>query len=126
MAGLLIKELLVRGDVRRCMIVAPGSLVEQWLDELGEKFQLPFEIMTNDKSKSARSGNWFQENPLAMCRLDKLSRNESVQEKLAATDWDLVIVDEAHKMSASYFGGEKKETKRYGFNCGRAARKNSC
>ena len=113
MAGLLIKELLVRGDVRRCMIVAPGSLVEQWQDELSEKFQLPFEIMTNDKFESARSGNWFQENPLAICRLDKLSRNESVQEKLGATDWDLIVVDEAHKMSASYFSGEKKETKRY-------------
>ena len=101
MAGLLIKELLVRGDVRRCMIVAPGSLVEQWQDELSEKFQLPFEIMTNDKFESARTGNWFQENPLAICRLDKLSRNEDVQEKLGATDWDLVVVDEAHKMSAS-------------------------
>lgn len=113
MAGLLIKELIVRGDLKRCMIVAPGNLVEQWQDELSEKFQLPFEIMTNDKFESAYSGNWFLENDLIICRLDKLSRNESVQDKLHVTDWDLVVVDEAHKMSASLFGNEVKETKRH-------------
>jgi SNF2 family DNA or RNA helicase len=57
MAGLLIKELLVRGDLRRCLIVCPGSLAEQWQDELDAKFQLPFEILTNDKIESARTGN---------------------------------------------------------------------
>lgn len=113
MAGLLIKELVIRGDLNRCMIVAPGNLVEQWQDELSEKFQLPFEIMTNDKFESAYSGNWFLENDLIICRLDKLSRNENVQDKLQVTDWDLVVVDEAHKMSASLFGNEVKETKRH-------------
>src|SRR5690606_9050597 len=106
MAGLLIKELIIRGDLKRCMIVAPGSLVEQWQDEMGEKFQVPFEVMTNDKFESARTGNWFNEHDLVVCRLDKLSRNANVQEKLsAAEDFDLIIVDEAHKMSASMFGG---------------------
>ena len=113
MAGLLIKELLVRGDLRRCMIIAPGSLVDQWQDELSSKFHLPFQILTNDALEAAQTGNWFQENPLAICRLDKLSRNEDVQAKLGTTDWDLIVVDEAHKMSASFFSGEVKETKRY-------------
>ena len=113
MAGLLIKELLLRGDLRRCMIVCPGGLVEQWQQELDEKFHLPFEILTNDKLESARTGNWFQENDLIICRLDKLSRNEDVQAKLESTDWDLIVVDEAHKMSASYYGSEAKYTKRY-------------
>ncbi|HZV06926.1 MAG TPA: helicase-related protein [Gemmataceae bacterium] len=113
MAGLLIKELLIRGDLHRCMIVCPGNLAEQWQDELYQRFQLPFEILTNDKLESARTGNWFAENPLAICRLDKLSRNEDVQAKLANTDWDLVVCDEAHKMSATFFGSEVKYTKRY-------------
>ncbi len=113
MAGLLIKELMIRGDLKRCLIVCPGALVEQWQDELHRRFHLPFDIMTNDKLESARTGNWFVENPLAICRLDKLSRNEDLQAKLEQTDWDLVVVDEAHKMSASFFGGEVKETKRY-------------
>ena len=113
MAGLLIKELAMRGDLQRCMVVCPGMLVEQWQDELWSKFHLPFEILTNDKLEAARTGNWFQENPLAICRLDKLSRNEDVQVKLDQTEWDLIIVDEAHKMSAHFFSGELKPTKRY-------------
>ncbi len=113
MTGLLIKELIARGDLQRCLIVCPGNLVEQWQDELYRRFHLPFEIMTNDKYEAARTGNWFSENPLAICRLDKLSRNEDVQEKLRTTDWDLVVCDEAHKMSASFWGGEIRRTKRY-------------
>ena len=115
MAGLLIKELIVRGDLQRCLIVCPGSLAEQWQDELFRRFQLPFEILTNDKLEAARTGNWFLENNLIIARLDKLSRNEDVQLKLKAPDcrWDLVVCDEAHKLSATFFGGEVKYTKRY-------------
>src|SRR5262249_30800103 len=98
MTGLLVKELRARGDLQKCLIVCPGNLAEQWQDELDRRFHLPFEIMTNDKLESARSGNWFAENPLAVCRLDKLSRDADVQEKLKQTDWDLVVCDEAHKM----------------------------
>src|SRR5215210_1668969 len=114
MAGLLIKELIARGDLRRCLIVCPGSLVEQWQDELYKRFHLPFEILTNDKLEAARTGNWFLENDLAIARLDKLSRNEDVQQKLAALDggYDLIVCDEAHKLSATFFGGEVKYTKR--------------
>ena len=113
MAGLLIRELYIRGDVKRCLIVSPGNLVEQWQDELTQKFHLHFDILTNDKVETAASGNWFSETPLAICRLDKLSRDEDLQNKLSLTDWDLIVCDEAHKMSASYFGGEVKYTKRY-------------
>src|SRR2546430_7713528 len=76
--------------------------------------------MTNDALEAARTGNWFYENPLAICRLDKLSRNEDVQQKLAQTDWDLIVCDEAHKMSATYFGSEIKHTKRYRLRLHRA------
>src|SRR5215468_6393167 len=115
MAGLLMKELIARGDLHRCLVVCPGSLAEQWQDELYRRFHLPFEILTNDKLEAARTGNWFLETNLAIARLDKLSRNEDVQAKLAAPDcrWDLIVCDEAHKMSATFFGSEVKYTKRY-------------
>ena len=115
MAGLLIKELIARGDLQRCLVVCPGSLAEQWQDELYRRFQLPFDILTNDKLEAARTGNWFLETNLVIARLDKLSRNEDVQQKLQVPDcrWDLVVCDEAHKMSATFFGGEVKYTKRY-------------
>ena len=115
MAGLLIKELIARGDLQRCLVVCPGSLAEQWQDELYRRFHLPFEILTNDKLEAARTGNWFLEANLVIARLDKLSRDDNVQQKLQAPDgrWDLVVCDEAHKMSATFFGGEVKYTKRY-------------
>ena len=115
MAGLLIKELIACGDLQRCLVVCPGGLAEQWQDELYRRFQLPFEILTNDKLEAARTGNWFLETNLVIARLDKLSRNEDVQQKLQAPDcrWDLIVCDEAHKMSATFFGGEVKYTKRY-------------
>lgn len=115
MAGLLMKELLARGDLQRCLVVCPGSLAEQWQDELYLRFHLPFEILTNDKLEAARTGNWFLETNLVIARLDKLSRDEDVQQKLQAPDcrWDLIVCDEAHKMSATFFGGEVKYTKRY-------------
>jgi SNF2 family DNA or RNA helicase len=115
MAGLLIKELIARGDLQRCLVVCPGNLAEQWQDELYRRFQLHFEILTNDKLEAARTGNWFLENNLVIARLDKLSRDENVQQKLKAPDcfWDLIVCDEAHKFSATFFGGEIKYTKRY-------------
>ncbi len=113
MTGLFLKELIARGDLQRCLIVCPGNLVEQWQDELDRKFHLPFEIMTNDALEAARTGNWFNEVSLAICRLDKLSRDEDAQAKLQQTDWDLIVCDESHKLSATYFGNEVKYTKRY-------------
>ena len=113
MAGLFIKELLIRGDVQRCLIVSPGALVEQWQTELDTRFHLSFDILTADQLEGARSGNWFLEHPLAIARLDKLSRDEAVQALLQQTEWDLVIFDEAHKLAASFFGGEVRYTRRY-------------
>ncbi len=61
MAGLLIRELLMRGDLQRCLIVCPGSLAVQWQDELDSKFHLSFDILSNDRIETARGGNVFSE-----------------------------------------------------------------
>lgn len=114
MSGLLIKELIARSDLERCLVVAPGSLVEQWQDELGEKFGLEFDILSRDMIESSRSGNPFNDCNRMIARLDVLARNEELQEKLLkSTEWDLIIADEAHRMSATFFGSEAKYTKRY-------------
>jgi superfamily II DNA or RNA helicase len=114
MAGLLIKELLIRGELERCLIVAPGSLSEQWQDELKEKFELQFELLTRDLINATGLGNPFAEKSLLIARMDMLSRDQELQTRLEqAPEWDLVVCDESHRMSAHYFGGELKTTKRY-------------
>ncbi len=113
MAGLFIKELILRGDLKRCMIVAPGSLVGQWHDELWEKFSLEFHILTNGDIAAAREGDPFRTHPYLICRLDQLSRSDDLQQVLSGNDYDLIVVDEAHRMSAHRFGNEIKKTRRY-------------
>jgi len=113
MAGLLIKELRIRGDVQRCLIVCPGNLVEQWQDELHRRFGLNFELLTRERAEASPTSNIFLDAPLLIARLDQLARNEDLQDRLSQSEWDLVISDEAHKMSASFFGGEVNYTKRH-------------
>ena len=113
MAGLLMKELLLRGDLKRCLVVCPGSLAEQWQQELDEKMKLPFDILTRDVAEASRTGNPFDERDFVIARLDQLSRDEELQRKLQlAREWDLIVIDEAHKLSAQVFPEEVKKTKR--------------
>jgi len=113
MAGLYIKELMLRGDLERCLVVAPGGLVEQWQDELREKFGLNFELLTRQLADAQPDGGVFTRYPLLIARMDQLSRADDLKDQLDRCDWDLVVVDEAHRMSAHYFGNELKKTKRY-------------
>ena len=125
MAGLLIKELLIRGSLERCLVIAPGGLVEQWQDELSEKFDLHFQIVSREQIETSVTGNPFAEHSRLIARLDMLARNDELKAKLeAAPEWDLVVCDEAHRMSASFFGREVKYTKRFqlGALAGRRAR----
>ena len=112
MAGLLMKELLLRGDAQNIIVVAPGGLVDQWGDEMRDKFGLQFDQLT--KELIDQGGNPFARGGLWLARLDVLARNnEGILDKACEIDWDLVIFDEAHKMSASVFGSEIKKTRRY-------------
>ena len=113
MAGLYIKELMLRGDLARCLIVAPGSLVEQWQEELLDKFGLRFELLTRSLVDATLDENVFDRHSLLLARMDQLSRSEELQWLLEQSDYDLVVVDEAHRMSAHYYGAELKATKRY-------------
>ncbi|GAA0966610.1 helicase-related protein [Actinocorallia libanotica] len=113
MAGLYIKELVLRDDVKRCLIVAPGGLVEQWQDELFFKFGLRFELLTTQLADTAFHRDVFDDSPLLIARMDQLSRNADLQARLQETAWDLVVVDEAHRMGARYFGGKLEKTRRF-------------
>ena len=115
MAGLYIQELIMRADARRILIVAPGSLVDQWRDEMLEKFGLVFSVFSREMEASSPSGNPFEHHEHIIARLDQMSRNEELQEKLCSDNWDLVVFDEAHKLSAHYFGSKLHKTGRFRF-----------
>lgn len=115
MAGLYIRELLMRADARRILIVAPGSLVEQWRDELFEKFGLEFRIFSRELEAASSSGNPYEDHDHLIVRLDQVSRNEEAQEKICLAAWDLVVFDEAHKLSAHFYGQKIERTRRFSF-----------
>jgi superfamily II DNA or RNA helicase len=115
MAGLYIRELIMRADARRIVVVAPGSLVEQWRDELFEKFGLEFRIYSPLLEQASPSGNPLEDHNQLIVRLDQFSRNQELQQKLCQAGWDLVIFDEAHKLAAHYFGSKLEKTGRFLF-----------
>ena len=90
MAGLLIKELLLRADIERCLIVVPAALDVQWQDELRDKFGLHFALIGRDQVQGAL-GNAFEEQDLIIGRIDLLKQDEYV-DRLQDTHWDLVVV----------------------------------
>jgi superfamily II DNA or RNA helicase len=113
MAGLYIRELIMRADARRILIVAPGSLVEQWREEMFEKFGLEFRVFTKDLEAATPSGNPFEDIDHLIVRLDQMARNEDLQDKLCAAGWDLIVFDEAHKLAAHFYGNKLEKTGRF-------------
>ena len=115
MAGLYIRELIMRADSHRILIVAPGSLVEQWRDELFEKFGLEFHIYSSVLEQTSPSGNPFDDYP----RADRSSRSALPQRgtpgQALRAGWDLAVFDEAHKLAAHYFGSKLEKTGRFRF-----------
>lgn len=110
MAGLLIRELMIRGDVRRCLICAPGKLTGQWKDELWDKFRLEFDVV--DGSAGRNGNNPFKSQDQLIVSVDRAKRIERM-EQLRKSTWDLVICDEAHQLSAHLVGGKVDRTQRY-------------
>ncbi|MEB3886133.1 helicase-related protein [Lyngbya sp. CCY1209] len=106
MAGLLLKELKIRGLVARTLIVAPANLTFQWQRELKEKFREDFEVVRGDTLRANYGSNPWQEKNQVVTSVAWVSRIQDAKDSLLRSEWDLVIVDEAHKMSA--YSSDKK------------------
>lgn len=100
MAGLLIKELKIRGLIKRTLIVTPANLSFQWQRELKDKFREPFEIIRGEVLRANYGSNPWQEKNQVITSMSWISRIEDAKESLLRSSWDLIVVDEAHKMSA--------------------------
>jgi len=106
MAGLLLKELKIRGLVKRALIVAPANLCFQWQREMKDKFHESFDIMRGEILRVAYGSNPWQEKNQVVTSVSWISRIDDARESLLRSRWDLIIVDEAHKMSA--YSADKK------------------
>jgi superfamily II DNA or RNA helicase len=100
MAGLLLKELKARGLVKRVLIVTPASLTFQWQREMNDKFRERFEVIRGDILRANYGQNPWQERDQVVTSVSWVSIVEDARESLLRSRWDLIIVDEAHKMSA--------------------------
>ncbi len=101
MAGLLLKELKIRGLVKRTLIVTPANLSFQWQREMKDKFRENFEVIRSDVLRANYGSNPWQEKNQVITSVSWVSRIEDAKESLLRSHWDLIIVDEAHKMSAA-------------------------
>jgi superfamily II DNA or RNA helicase len=106
MAGLLIKELKVRGLVKRILIVTPANLTFQWQRELKDKFREKFDVVRGDVLRANYGSNPWQEKDQVITSVSWVSTIDDAKDSLLRSQWDLIIVDEAHKMSA--YSREKK------------------
>jgi len=111
MTGLLLKELIMRGLIERVLIVTPGGLTKQWQeDELGVKFNLPFTLV--NRALFSSDPNIFHTAPRIVTSIDFISR-EDVLNVAGNSHWDLIVIDESHKLSAYEYGSKVYRSLRY-------------
>src|SRR5579883_2074033 len=112
MAGLLVKELKLRGSLERVLILCPAPLTLQWQDELRSKFDETFEVVNANLGRNQLAGNAWDRFPLVIASLD-FAKQDHVWQDILRVHWDMVIIDEAHKCSARSYGDKVNKTRRY-------------
>jgi superfamily II DNA or RNA helicase len=112
MAGLVLKELKLRGIVKKALIVVPGHLKDQWRRELKEKFDETFVVLDRGTFNSHYGENPWEKYDQVITSID-FAKQDEILTSLSSVFWDLVIVDEAHKMAAYRYGDKTQKTQRY-------------
>jgi len=113
MAGLVIKELKFRGLIERTLIVTPANLTPQWRRELHDKFGETFTVINRATVSASYGRNVWEDSPQCIASIDFVARQEDILNMMRDVHWDLVVVDEAHKMAAYRYGRKINKTKRY-------------
>ena len=112
MAGLVIKEMKLRRIAKRILIMTPGHLKDQWRRELKEKFDEKFVVLDRHTFNAHYGENPWEKNEQIIASID-FAKQEEILPTLSSVHWDLVIVDEAHKMSAFKYNEKISKTQRY-------------
>ncbi len=111
MTGLLLKELMMRELIRRILIITPGGLTKQWQeDEMAIKFNFDFKIV--NRAVLNAEPNVFNSSDTVITSIDFISREDVINAASGST-WDLIVFDEAHKLSAYDYGNRIYKSKRY-------------
>lgn len=113
MAGLTIKELKFRGLVERILIITPANLTDQWRRELHDKFGETFMVVNRGTVSASYGRNVWEDSPQCITSVDFVARQDDILNMIRDVHWDLVIVDEAHKMAAYRYGNKVNKTQRY-------------
>ena len=109
MSGMLIKELKARESIERILVLVPPLVLRQWQEEMDQKFQESFKIINRAVLNEYGSKNPFIENDCCLTSIYWSTRDE-IKELILEAKFDLIIVDEAHKMAAYSYGKIKKKT----------------
>lgn len=112
MAGLIIKEMKLRHLVKRILVVAPGHLKDQWRRELKDKFEEAFVVADRGTFDAQYGENVWHKESQIITSMDFAKRNE-ITGSLQSAQFDMVIVDEAHKMAAYRYGDKIYKSARY-------------
>ncbi len=109
--GMLIRELIARGDAERILIVTPAGLIENWRRELEGGFRMHFDVLGRDFQDHG-SAAW-ERHAHVIASIDTLKQSRRLQRLLAAPGWDMVIFDEAHHLSRARSGKKTVTTQNY-------------
>jgi superfamily II DNA or RNA helicase len=113
MAGLLLKELKYRGIVERTLVVTPANLTDQWQREMRDRFSEEFTVVNRATLEAFYGESVWEARPQCITSVD-FAKQDDVLDILRGVRWDLVIVDEAHKMAAYRYGRDRtRKTVRY-------------
>jgi ERCC4-related helicase len=111
--ALVLRELASRGELNRALMVVPAGLVNNWHRELNEVFNLNFEVFGREGDVTDRRTNAFAKHNLLIASVDTLKRPTRIKNLLEAPQWDLVVFDEAHHLTAYKQGNKTKKTHNY-------------
>ncbi len=110
-AGMIMSRQLLTGRIQRILVVVPETLTHQWLVEMIRRFNLRFTLLNSQLYNAIDIDNPFDSAQLILTSIELLSSNVSHQNKVLESDWDLLVVDEAHHLQWSEKNGGSSEYK---------------
>ncbi len=111
--ALALRELASRGELKRALMIVPAGLVNNWARELNEVFNLNFEIFGSEGDVTDKRSNAFAKHDRLIASIDTLKRPARIKRLLEAPEWDLIVFDEAHHLTAMRSGGKTRKTENY-------------